>query len=173
MNKPTFIIGVFYTKDTPYDSIFNEYALPSLMRLKKDYNIDWRISVKENLGSWHKNVALKPLVISEMLYTLKKENDNRNLVFIDADSTINFYPSLFDELNEKNIEIAYHLLDWKTWYNYKDSNVKELLSGTLYLKNNDNIRELCQTWYECAVLTGQWEQKVLEDLVEGERTREP
>lgn len=158
-----FIIGTFYTSNTPYEKVFNDYALKSLMRMKQEFNIDWRVSVQENRGSWRLNVAQKAKAILEMLLTLKESNDTRNLVFIDADTTIAEYPGLFNEITA---DIAYHSLDWTTWYNRPQDTIKELLTGTMFFKNTEEIRDLCAYWYECSVLIDNWEQKVLQELLE-------
>lgn len=164
MTDTKFIIGTFYTKDTPYEDVFNKFILPSLMEMSFKYDIEWKVFVKDHLGSWTKNVAQKPLVILEMLETMTHQGSKKDLVFLDADSTIEKFPILFNEIPD-NVDIAFHYLDWDTWYR-NNSGHKELLTGTMLLRNNQKVKDLVVEWYETAVKTDRWEQQVLQEVIE-------
>lgn len=161
-NKTKFIIGAFYTEDTPYKDVCDRYLLDSL----KEYNFSAMIYSRLNKGSWLKNVAEKPAVILEMLEFMSKTEgyQDKALVFLDVDATIEKYPVLFDELLE-DVDFAYHNLEWKTWYNRPNCDTLELLSGTLFLRNNDRVKNLLTDWYSRAIITNKWEQKVLEEVI--------
>lgn len=153
-----FIIGTFYTTGTPYEEVVNEYFLPSVMKFMGQ--IEYRMYAIPSKGSWQKNVAEKPNVILSMLDSIPKD---KNLVFVDADATIEQYPIIFDEIDEK-YDLAFHRLNWETWYK-NGIKRKELLSGTMYFKNNENVRKLLKQWYEDCIQTDSWEQQVLENIL--------
>lgn len=155
--KSKFIVGSFFTKNTPYEEVFKKYLYKSCKTLSLEYMV---IDV-ENLGSWHRNVAEKPRAILQILDILTANKDDRSLLFLDADATIEEYPRIFDELE---CDIAFHRLDWDSWYK-NNTHIKELLSGTLYLKNNEKVRNLVNQWHEEAIKTTIWEQKILEKLI--------
>ena len=112
-------------------------------------------------GNWYKNTAQKPKVIGNLLSTLP-ENDC--LVFLDADCTIEKYPDLFDQIPEE-YDLGCHWLSWKEWYGH-DIDFKELLSGTLFFRNNKKMRDLCADWYTLAKHSDTWEQKILGEILE-------
>lgn len=158
-----FTIGSFCTEMTNYQTIVKEYLIKSIAKVEKDTEyklpIPYIIKTIENTGNWKDNVAKKPRVILDILYEIKTP-----LVFLDADCKIEQYPILFDQI-DSSYDIAFHMLDWSTWYGYKDSTVKELLSGTLWLNNNDKIKELCKEWYSESLKQSIWEQRVLSSLI--------
>lgn len=160
----SFILGSFYTKDTPYEDVACQYFVKSAMNLFLKNNLEWKLSVVDSLGTWTKNVAEKPKVIKEMLNSIPKD---KNLLFVDADAEITEYPSLFETLDDY-YDIAFHTLDWNSWYQ-NNSNVQELLSGTMWFKNNDKVRYLLDRWYNEAIKTSLWEQKVLERIIKEEK----
>ena len=147
-----FKIACFITKDSPYVEVAQKYLLPSLAKL----NIKPIVIETENYHNWNKNVAQKPLVALQLL----KEH-NTNIVLLDVDAKITQYPILFDTIN---CDIAFHTLNWDTWYQ-NNNGVKEVLSGTLFLANNDKVKSLCQEWHEEVVRTGAWEQKGLSTVL--------
>ena len=155
-----FLIGSFYTQHTLYEEVIEHYLIPSCKR----FSLDYHIVATPNRGSWGRNVAEKPSVILQILTSLEEK---KNLVFLDADATIEKDLKLFNEIPEE-YDIAVHHLDWNTWYQ-NGSNVKELLSGTLFFRNNERVKNLINQWHCRAVGTQQWEQKVLEQLLK-ERT---
>lgn len=151
--------GAFYTKGTAYEQVVKDYLIPSC----KKVGIEPIIEEVENKGTWTRNVAEKPRVIKSLLDGYIRDNDI--LVFVDADATIEKYP--IDLCNiAQEYEIGYHTLNWNDWYGYKNINpVKELLSGTMILRNTENVQRICKEWYEEATKTKVWEQRVLQDLM--------
>src|SRR3990167_2085091 len=61
--------------------------------------------------------------------------------------------------------MSFHMLDWNSWY-CNNSNVKELLSGTIFLRNNEKIKKLVEEWYFEANNYDMWEQKALAKVLE-------
>lgn len=148
INKMHFIS--YYTPN--YKEIMDNYLLPSLNGLELPYYIE---KVK-NLGSWKANTDFKPIFIK---HCLEKLNDN--VVFMDADSIINKFPTLFWLIEKDGYDLAYHLLKWNEQYPWqKNSNKREALSGTVFLHNNDKVKRLIDRWIELNKTTG-WEQVAL------------
>ena len=156
-----FIVSAFYTKDTPYKDILYSQLIPSLDKLNIKYNVE----EVENKGSWLKNVAMKPLVILNAL----EKYPSKNIVCLDADCQVLEYPSLFNNIPEE-FDIALHILDWDTWYK-NNSHVKEVLSGTIWLRNNEKMRNIVKLWYEKAIQYNSWEQKVLAEVLEQQKIK--
>lgn len=150
------IVSAFCTADTPYELILSTQLLPSLDK----FGLKYHIEVVENQGSWLKNVAQKPLTI---LHTMEKY-PSYNIVALDADSEVLEFPKLFNEIPEE-CDIALHTLDWDSWYK-NGSHVMEILSGTLWIRNNEKMRGFVKEWYLLAEGSHTWEQKVLSKLIE-------
>ncbi len=93
----SFYLGSYYTKDTPYYEVAQQYYIPSAMKLMREYGVNWKLFAIDSLGSWTKNVAEKPRIIKEMLDSIPKD---KNLFFVDSDATILEYPKLLNELND-------------------------------------------------------------------------
>lgn len=156
MNK--FRIGSFYSIASPYEKIVRDYLMDSCSKL----NLQPLVVETQNFHNWYRNVAEKPKVILSLLNYI--ENDEC-LVFVDADAKIIQYPQLFHEIPEE-YDIAVHYLNWNEWYGYKQPKpVMELLTGTMFLRNNDKIKELCKEWDKKAIETKEWEQKVLQKVI--------
>lgn len=152
-----FIIATYYTYPGPYAKVVEDYLAKSM----KNYpEFEFHIGVYEDQGSWHKNTSLKPRFILELF-----QKYNKDVILLDADATIEKYPELFFNIPEE-YDIAAHYLSWKDWYGYSEDETKELLSGTLYLRNNDKVKKLCQKWYDEAYHSGVWEQQILQKLLD-------
>lgn len=156
MNKIVF--ATFYTEDTQYKEISEKYFKKSVEK----YNLDYKILEYPNYKNWNRNVAQKPLAI---LDTLNSIPEDTCLVFLDADATIEQYPNLFFDLPQE-VEIAYHVLRWDMWYNRPKDTTKELLTGTMFFRNNDRVKKLCKEWYDKAIKSSEWEQKVLQKIID-------
>jgi len=152
----SFTIYSFYTQDTPYKEVVQEYLLSSVAKFNNAF--ETKIIETHNYKHWGKNVAQKPQIILSIL------NENKDgIVLIDADATIEAYPQLFHDIPEE-YDIAFHTLDWNTWYR-NNSNVKELLTGTMYFRNRQIVKDLCAEWNEKAKDGSKWEQKILEEII--------
>lgn len=151
-----FIVVSFYTDHTVYEGVMENYLKPSLEK----FQLPHVIYKHESLGSWNKNVTLKPYSIK-----LAFEQYNCDVVFLDADAVIERRPDLFYDLPQE-FDIAAHYLDWNSHYGYSETPPrKELLSGTIYLRNNAKVKALVNDWYYTSQLTTIWEQKVLESCI--------
>ena len=149
-----FIVCVYATKDTPYVQVAESTILPSMKAID---GLRFSYSVVPNLGSWQKNTSYKATFALEMLV----KYPSSNIVLLDVDCKINNYPSLFDNIPEQ-YNVAAHVLDWATWYNRPGETTKEILSGTLFLRNNDRTKYLVQRWEEANnTYPNSWEQRNL------------
>jgi len=146
----SFIIVSYATKDTPYEDVLDKYLLASVRKLSLPYYVD----IVPDLGDWYKNTAFKPRFIMDCLRKFKED-----IVFLDADATVEQYPQLFHDIPEE-YDMALHYLDWKAWY-HQPSIIFEALSGTLYLRNNNRIADMVTKWAESARASQEWEQKAL------------
>lgn len=147
----------WYTKDTVYGDIFKEKLEPSLKAL----NLPYIVKEMPNYTKWIKNVAQKPLAIKETLLEYKQP-----IVVLDVDATVNTNPVLFDTIDQNIYDLAYHTLDWATWYNRPSETTKELLTGTMWINYNDTMIKLCSDWYNVSLDSGIWEQQVLAGLLQ-------
>lgn len=131
-----YLIVSYYT--TNYKRIAEKYLLKSL----KQQILPHYIKEVPELGSWKKNTDFKAVFINQCLNQF-----SQNLIFIDADATINSDPILFKELSNKEIDFGYHNLSWETHYcRPNDKGKFEFLSGTLYFANNDKVKLMVLEW---------------------------
>lgn len=150
----TFTVGVFATDKTPYVDIAEKNIIKSL----KTLNIGYHFAIVPNLGSWQKNTSFKP----SFAYAMLEAYDN-NVVLLDADCEVKKYPELFDNIPEQ-YDVAAYTLSMKEWYRNGTIGT-ELLSGTLFLRNNEKVRELVGLWITNCQKEKIWEQKVLQKAI--------
>lgn len=138
-----FVVAAFYTVNTPY-----EKEVENLIASCDEHNIDYYVQGYESRGQWVKNAAIKPEFLLDVL-DLFPEKD---IVYLDADAVIRQYPKLFDEMRE---DVGVH---------YRKGT--ELLSGTIFLRNNVRSRNLLKHWihYQRENSTT-WDQKILQKVI--------
>lgn len=83
-----------------------------------------------DLGSWQANTHFKADFIGEMLDVFAASD----IVWIDADAIMHRYPLVFDQTNA----------DFAAHFRYG----VELLSGTLFFRNNASSRRLIKLWIQ-------------------------
>jgi len=140
-----FIVIGFYTKNTPY-----EEEIKIMANSCKKFNIEVKIHEYPSLNEWEHNLWIKPVFIMNMMYL----HPNVDLLYLDSDAVICEYPILFDNFQ---YDMGCHLKDGK-----------ELLSGTIFLKNNNNTRCFVSNWHGMYLtFDGQFlaEQTALEYMV--------
>ena len=145
----TYLIVSYFTADTPY-----EEEVKKLQASIEQFSLPSFIPSRPNLGSWEKNCQQKADVILEAL-----EMQPHNVVWLDADAVIQQDPVLFGELQ---CDIGYHYLEHR----------KELLSGTLFLKNSPKVIQLVKDWIALNATNDEWDQKNLQRLVESNSSLE-
>lgn len=115
-----------------------------------------------NRGSWQKNTQLKAEFILDMLDL--QAPSGQAVVWVDADAVVRQYPALFDAL-ECDLGLSYR--DYAKFPCGKHRSGEELLSGTIYLANNEVVRQLVKDWIrQNAAAPGLWEQRNLQAVVE-------
>jgi len=155
--KPNnWMVVCLLTHDTVYELEFANHLLPSLQK----FNLPYHIEVIDSKGSWLKNVAQKPGAI----YNAMEKYPTKDIVMLDADCEIKEFPIFFNNIPSE-YDISFHTLDWNSWY-CNNSNVKELLSGTMFLRNNEKIKKLVEEWYFEASNYDIWEQKALSNVLD-------
>ena len=140
-----FTVVSFYTEQTPY-----EREVANLIASLDKLGIRYRVRGVKSQGSWEKNCQYKAEYIMDALTSM-----DTDIVWVDADAVVVKYPLLFDDLA---CDIAYHYLE----------NRRELLSGTLFFRNNDNARSLVDKWIKVNRTNSRWDQKNLQEVVEAD-----
>ena len=130
-------VVAFYTKNTPYELVYNQHLAPSL----KKFNMNLHLETVENSGSWIKNTCLKPVILLKALNTL-----NEDLLYLDVDAEVVQFPQLIDDIPAE-YDVAWHYLDWDKHYNRVGCK-KELITCTMMLRNNDKVKKLLQDWID-------------------------
>lgn len=152
------IIISYVTLNTSYVDVLNEKLLPSLIK----WNLAHEIVYIESKGSWAANTAMKSQIIKDMLLKYRQP-----ICFIDADATIEHYPTLLFNIPQE-YDISFHYLNWYGhWRNdWNNLSRMELLSGTMIWNYNEKTLALLDTWIEQVNKNiNIWEQKVLEQIV--------
>ena len=139
----SFIVTSFFTENTPYEKEAFQ-LLQSVLKFKMRFHI----KPAPSLGTWEKNCQYKAIYI---LNALKMFDED--ILWVDADAVFNGYPILFDEMEG---DIGYHYLEHR----------REILSGTLFLKNNAKVKELVEKWIEINSTNDLWDQKNLQTAIE-------
>jgi len=157
----SFIIVSYYTLNTPYQKVAHDYLMRSLSKLDMESDVRG----VNSLGTWQRNTLFKATFVKQMLDI----HANKNIVFLDADAEVLKYPALFDEIPEE-YSIAAHYLDRGKWYRNGDIS-KELLSGTLFVRNNNDAKRIVNKWeHACNSHKMIWEQFLLQATVEQEKS---
>lgn len=143
----SFIAVAYYTENTLYEN-----EIKALKESCQDQGIHLHTKGYRDLGSWVKNCAIKPLFILEML----QKHPFHDILYLDADARVRKYPKLFDNFEG---DIGVH-------FRKRQGGHQELLSGTIFLKNNERVRELIRRWAEIQQAhQKRWDQRVLQDLL--------
>jgi len=136
-------IIISYCTPGNYEGIAKKYLIPSLRKLKLTYLMG-HVGIERDEKNWIKNVNRKPEFIRNCLLQFKED-----VLWIDADAEVRKYPELFSKIPFE-YDIAYHSLDWATWYNVPGSKTKEPLIGTLYLRYRPKVLKFLDRWIvEC------------------------
>jgi len=120
MKKNRWKVISYYTPD--YTEVA-ERLEQSLQRL----HLPYELFPLPDTHNWYLNTELKAYVVQAML-----ETQPYDVVFLDADAEVLYYPELFDTID---CDIAAHI--------YRGV---EFLSGTLFFKNNDIGRKIAREW---------------------------
>lgn len=142
----SFRIVAFYTWSTPYEGMIED-----LRKDCRDWGLNWKFVPYPNTGRWVRNAGLKPIFIQSMM----EEFPDENIIYVDADARIRQFPTLFDDF-DGDIGVHYH-------------RGQELLSGTIFLRNNAKVRKLVDRWVNQQRSTPDvWDQKVLDRVIKAD-----
>lgn len=162
MKESKFIVIAYYTGNTLYE----DYAKELIQSLKL-YDILYHVERIDDLGGWYKNIGHKPTFIKRMLLKFS----DLNIVYVDCDARFFKYPKLFDELG-LDVNVAAHEFDRRNWG--RGDNKTEVLSGTIFLRNNETTLKLVEKWeQECQANPWAFDQKLLENILAGDYYRLP
>ena len=154
MNK--WMVVSYYTLGTFYE----RYAQQFITSMK-EHNIVHYVAGVPNLHSWRKNTCYKPTFLAECL----KSFPDVDIVWVDCDAEFKQYPILFDTID---CDIAVHNFERRLYLRHSKQQL-EVLSGTVYLRNNEKVRGIVDEWVkECTNNPNVWDQKSLEKVLHGE-----
>lgn len=115
-------------------------------RLRRSLNrvgMNHELVAVEERGDWYANTAYKPVFIRQMSHTAIGP-----MLYVDVDAV--FHEDCthwFDKLNGR-YDFGCHYFPSMDGWTY-DANIKRLLSGTLWIGDNDKARQLLDNW--CAM----------------------
>ncbi len=143
---------VFVSYYTPnYEPYVNKLRA-SLVKFGLEHDL---VLIKDQ-GGWQKNVRYKPVFIRAMLL---KHTEAQAIVWIDADGLVLQHPQLFSQIRK---DVAFYFLEWSKKAKY------EMLSGTVYLRNNARVLTMMDRWIEALAVASpnlqKPEQQVLQAL---------
>ena len=130
-----YIVVSYYTENTSYEIEANK-----LIESLKKFNVEHDVVPVPNLGSWQKNTTFKATFLKQML----EKHQHKAIIWMDADSEMVEKPILFDYID---CDVAvYFRTHWPWKHSFEDG--IELLSGTMYIRNNDCAKKLLDMWIE-------------------------
>lgn len=126
----------FYTTGTGY-----EKEVMNLIKSATALKVPITVYDYPPTGSWRGNLNYKSACILRAF----EEFPEKDIVFIDADAVIVSKPILFDELSAKHeYDVSAHFFK----YYPRSGDADELLSGTLWIQNNEPGRACVKRWNE-------------------------
>jgi hypothetical protein len=141
-----FIITTFYTPD------YAQYAEAWLESVSR-WGYPYEITKYQSFDTWRDAVMYKPEYIMQRL----RHNSDKNVVWIDVDAVVESNPTLFNELDASNYDLAARRLTpmkheygiiGNIWQN------KVITTPTLWVANNENGYEIVEAWIDsCQELT--------------------
>lgn len=135
-------IVAFYTKNTPY-----EEEIKNLESSINNLGLTYHLEEYEGQGSWVLNCGLKSTFIWEMLHKFPDED----LLYVDADAIIHKRP----QASVMQGDICAHVCEGG-----------ELLSGTIFFKNNERTKKLVREWITKQKKDpNKWDQKTLQEVI--------
>lgn len=141
-------VVAFYTKNTPYENEVQDF-IDSMTK----YKVRHTIYPIKSQDCWELNCAMKPRVLLDALHTI-----DDNILYLDIDSRIEREPP-FEEI-ERDIP---GLCLFKKKRKRASKKGPSLLSGTIYLPNNQSSINLVRDWLHTQQAHPYiWDQKTLQ-----------
>jgi len=153
-----YIIVAYYTRNTLYEKVTQKF----IASMKK-FDIPYYIEAVENRGDWYKNTNYKPTFLKKML----KKFPCLSVVYVDCDAEFLRFPDLFENWSTLSyIDIGVYVFDRSCYTKSKGG--FEVLSGTIFLKNNEKVYKIVEDWEkECNAHPRVWDQRSLEKVLNG------
>jgi hypothetical protein len=153
MMRPDLLVIGYFTANTGYADEVN-----NLRRSLVEIGLPYLIREVKNLGSWQANTHFK----AEFIRQVARENPDRRLLYVDADGVFRAEPELLDRITE---DLAVHYRE------YPDEGGKpcdqELLSGTIYFRNNFQTTLLLDRWIAMNTQSpDRWDQVNLAEAID-------
>jgi hypothetical protein len=155
-----FVVVAYYTVGTGY-----EVEAKKLAASLAKFQIDGHVVGVKSLGSWQKNTHYKArFILSELDDAVVA---GRPIVCVDADAIFYAYPALFDTfIAVLGADAAFAWRDYSKFPSVSSKTRRELLSGTIFLRNNEAVRDLVREWIaENDKNPMAWEQRNLQTVV--------
>jgi hypothetical protein len=125
----------FYTKGTSYET-----EIKKLEKSLIEHNIPYHFFGYPPNGTWRSNLNYKSQCILEAM----DKFPNDDVVFLDSDAVVRQYPVLFADLSKNHThDISAHFFEYS-----ERSGGFQLLSGTLWIANNETGRKMVQRWHD-------------------------
>ncbi len=139
----------FYTKNTGY-----EKEVKNLITSLEKFNLKHEVVGVNSKGNWLNNCHYKTTFIKQMLEKYKGQEDK--IIWLDSDAIIRKQPILFETIKE---DIGVHYL--------KKGKENILLSGTIFINNNNRTRELFNLWEQkCKQSPNRFAQRILHSFID-------
>lgn len=135
MDKNKFVVVSFFTVKTGY-----EKEIKKLKKSIEKFGYDYYVEGIENQGSWDANTKYKSRLL---LNSMEKRPDTKLFMYVDADGIIQREIPLEEITGD--IALHYKIRGRKgKWHKNKPT----MLSGTIFYKNNDLVKNLFRIWHK-------------------------
>lgn len=125
------LVVAMYTKDTPY-----EKQIKVLEKSCKKFDLNYAFHQIKNTGDWLKNCKQNTGVILDVMKCC-----NEDILYVDADAEFVKLPLLFEWFEmQDDIYLMAHVLRYPEF--------TRACTGTLFLKNNEYVKEVLKRWSE-------------------------
>jgi len=141
-----------YTINTPY-----EQEVKYLEESLNNFNIEHHSYPIQSTGIWSKNTQEKAKVLLQSMDDFPKYN----IVWLDADAIVVQNPILFETLT---CDFAAVMRP------HRDKVRHRLLSGTMFMKNNDKMKDIINKWIALNGTNKLWDQENLWNIIEQNRS---
>lgn len=134
-----YVVVSFYTVGTSYAT-----EIEGLWETLEELGIPYHFVPCKAMGTWRENLNHKSRCILEAFDMFP----GKDIVFLDADAKVRSMPVLFDELSTHHrYDLSAHFYHYQPRSGHHD----ELLSGTIWIKNDHTGRALVQRWHDIAL----------------------
>jgi len=143
------------------DKLYTKHAKRLIESIKK-FELPYDIHPIETFNDWYKGTQYKPIFLKKIL----EKYSGHSIVYVDVDAIFCGYPEFFDTLHTKmpEVNIAVHVLDHNKYR--RKNHPPELLSGTIFLRNNMETSIIIQEWIlELNKDPKLWDQRALEKVL--------